>query len=192
MAELETPTVALTGVSEVVLRKRKTLAEIKEKRQALQKHKVLYVFAGQSKILLETGSLSIQWPLRQVLIIEREQHSHNFLVIVALSLQPAPKKKIMFRRAEEFVRDHRARAKDTMRVQRVVKKQKALKDVGKPVAVPDGKLALVIRIFPTKGACMKTRKILQHFRLWQLYSAVFVRLDEKSLASLKQVCVCVL
>jgi hypothetical protein len=40
MAEADTPTVALTGVSEVVLRKRKTLAEIKEKRQAQQKHKV--------------------------------------------------------------------------------------------------------------------------------------------------------
>jgi hypothetical protein len=108
-------------------------------------------------------------------------------LVSILHVQPAPKKKITFRRAEEFVRDHRARAKDTMRMQRVVKKQKALQDVGKPATAPEGKLALVVRVFPTKGACLKTRKILQHFRLWQLYSAVFVRLDEKSLAKLKQV-----
>jgi hypothetical protein len=44
MAEVETPDVALTGVSEVVLRKRRTLAEIKEKRQAQQKNKVCRLF----------------------------------------------------------------------------------------------------------------------------------------------------
>lgn len=98
----------------------------------------------------------------------------------------APKKKITFRRAEEFVRDHRARAKDTMRVQRVVKRQTALVNAGKPLT-PDGKLALVIRVFPTKGTCMRTRKVLQHLRLWQLYSAVFIMLNEKTIAMLKQV-----
>ena len=85
------------------------------------------------------------------------------------------------------MRDHRAKAKDTMRMARVVKRQKARLAPEKP----DGKLALVIRIFPTKGACPKTRKVLQHLRVWQLYSAVFILLNEKTMAMLRQVCVCV-
>eukprot|EP01134_Creolimax_fragrantissima_P008322 CFRG8322T1 len=153
------PGMSLPKVSEVVIRKRKSIAEVKAKRSEQVKNQQIKAKASRGR-------------------------------------------KAVFKRAETFVREHRAKSADNMRLRRIAKTEKAKKlqlktaspeTESNKVVVKDNTPAVglpvvfAIRLLPMKGTCADTRKSLMRLRLWQLNSGVFVRLDERNAKLLQKV-----
>jgi len=80
------------------------------------------------------------------------------------------KRQLIFKRAEQYVREYRAKERSLIHFRRTAKK------AGNFFLEPEPKLALVIRIRGTMGLHPKPRKILQLLRLRQIHNATFVRL----------------
>jgi large subunit ribosomal protein L7e len=79
-------------------------------------------------------------------------------------------RKIIFKRAEQYIKEYRDMEKSLVRYRRQAKKG------GNFYVEPEAKLAFVIRIRGTMGLHPKPRKILQLLRLRQVNNGVFVRL----------------
>jgi len=79
-------------------------------------------------------------------------------------------RKVIFKRAEQYVKEYRDIEKSLINFRRQAKKG------GNFYVEPEAKLAFVIRIRGTMGLHPKPRKILQLLRLRQLNNGVFVRL----------------
>jgi len=80
------------------------------------------------------------------------------------------KRQLIFKRAEQYVREYRAKERSLIHFRRTAKRS------GNFFLEPEAKLALVIRIRGTMGLHPKPRKILQLLRLRQIHNATFVRL----------------
>ncbi|MCI3325496.1 L30/L7 family 60S ribosomal protein, partial [Escherichia coli] len=89
------------------------------------------------------------------------------------------KRSLIFKRAEKYVREYRARESDQLRLQRQARK------AGNFYVPPEPKLAFVIRIRGINGMHPRPRKVLQLFRLRQINNGVFVRLNKATLNMLK-------
>merc|ERR1712154_680615 len=89
------------------------------------------------------------------------------------------KKGIIFKRAEKYVREYKAKESDLLRLRRQAKKQ------GNYYVEPEPKLAFVLRIRGINGLHPRPRKVLQLFRLRQINNGVFVRLNKATLNMLK-------
>merc|ERR1712212_1215445 len=89
------------------------------------------------------------------------------------------KKGLIFKRAEKYVREYRAKENDLLRLRRQAKKN------GNYYVEPEPKLAFVIRIRGINGVHPRPRKVLQLFRLRQINNGVFVRLNKATLNMLK-------
>jgi large subunit ribosomal protein L7e len=79
-------------------------------------------------------------------------------------------RKVIFKRAEQYVKEYRDIEQSLIRFRRQAKKG------GNFFAEPEAKLAFVIRIRGTMGLAPKPRKILHLLRLRQVNNGVFVRL----------------
>jgi len=79
-------------------------------------------------------------------------------------------RKVIFKRAEQYVKEYRDIEKSLINFRRQAKKG------GNFYVEPEAKLAFVIRIRGTMGLHPKPRKILQLLRLRQVNNGVFVRL----------------
>lgn len=89
------------------------------------------------------------------------------------------KRAIIFKRAEEYVKEYRQRERETIRLKRVARSTGSF-------FVPDApKLAFVIRIKGINKMSPKPRKILQLLRLRQIHNGVFVRLTGATMQMLK-------
>merc|ERR1719268_206306 len=88
-------------------------------------------------------------------------------------------KKVIFKRAEKYVKEYRAKEKDEIRLARIAKK------AGNFYVPAEPQLAFVIRIRGINGVHPKPRKVLQLFRLRQINNGVFVRLNKATLNMLK-------
>jgi len=87
----------------------------------------------------------------------------------------------VFKRAEEFVKEYRAKERDDIRLQRMAKRAGNFK-------VPaEAKLAFVIRIKGINQVSPKVKKTLQLLRLRQINNGVFVKLNKASLNMLRLV-----
>merc|ERR1711931_139289 len=87
----------------------------------------------------------------------------------------------VFKRAEDYVREYRAKEHDEVRLQRMAKRTGKFK-------VPEGaKLAFVIRIRGINQVSPKVKKALQLLRLRQINSGVFVKLNKASINILRLV-----
>jgi large subunit ribosomal protein L7e len=93
----------------------------------------------------------------------------------------ATQRKVIFKRAEKYVKEYRNQEK-----QLVFYKRQA-KAAGNYYREPEAKLAFVIRIRGVPGIHPKPRKILQLLRLRQLNTGVFVRLTKATQAMLRRV-----
>ncbi|KAK7091179.1 hypothetical protein V1264_008906 [Littorina saxatilis] len=89
------------------------------------------------------------------------------------------KKGIIFKRAEKYVREYRARESDLLRLKRQAKK------AGNYYVEAEPKLAFVMRIRGINGIHPRPRKVLQLFRLRQINNGVFVKLNRATLNMLK-------
>merc|ERR1712088_1262978 len=93
--------------------------------------------------------------------------------------QNREKRKVMFKRAEKYVKEYRVMERDQIRLARQAKKH------GNFYVPPQPKLALVIRIRGVNGIHPRPRKVLQLFRLRQINNGVFIKLNKATLNMLK-------
>jgi large subunit ribosomal protein L7e len=90
-------------------------------------------------------------------------------------------RKIEFKRAEEYVKEYRSKAKDEVRFKRQAKNS------GNLHISAEAKVAFVVRIRGINRASPKTAKILQLLRLRQVHNGVFVKLNEANQQNLRLV-----
>merc|ERR1712241_1381929 len=93
--------------------------------------------------------------------------------------QNREKRKVMFKRAEKYVKEYRVMERDQIRLARQAKK------AGNFYVPAEPKLAFVIRIRGINGIHPRPRKVLQLFRLRQINNGVFVQLNKATLNMLK-------
>ncbi|KAH9495131.1 60S ribosomal protein L7 [Bulinus truncatus] len=98
---------------------------------------------------------------------------------VANKKRQAAKKKVIFKRAEKYVKEYRAKERDEIRLARQARKH------GNFYVPAEPKLAFVIRIRGINGIHPRPRKVLQLFRLRQINNGVFVKLNKATLNMLK-------
>merc|ERR1719481_2083083 len=91
----------------------------------------------------------------------------------------AAKKVVIFKRAEKYVKEYRAKEKQEIRLARIAKK------AGNFYVPAEPKLAFVIRIRGINGIHPRPRKVLQLFRLRQINNATFVRLNKATIHMLR-------
>jgi len=95
--------------------------------------------------------------------------------------QNKQKRKLIFKRAESYVKEYRSNERELIRARRTAK------DAGYFFVEPEAKLAFVVRIRGINGVDPKVRKILQLLRLRQINNGVFVRLNKATINMLKRV-----
>jgi len=88
-------------------------------------------------------------------------------------------RRIIFKRAEKYVKEYRSQERSLIRFRRQAKA------AGDFYVEPEPKLALVVRIAGVNNLHPKPRKILQLLRLRQINNAVFVRLNKATATMLK-------
>lgn len=82
------------------------------------------------------------------------------------------KRAVIFKRAEQYVREYRQKERETIRLKRVAR------TTGSLFVEEQAKLAFVIRIKGINKIAPKPRKILQLLRLRQIHNGVFVKLTK--------------
>ncbi|KAJ3410513.1 60S ribosomal protein L7 [Chytridiales sp. JEL 0842] len=91
------------------------------------------------------------------------------------------KRKVIFKRAEQYVKEYRSKERDEVRLRRQARANNSF-------YVPaDAKLAFVVRIKGINKIAPKPRKILQLLRLTKINSGVFVKLNKATLQMLQWV-----
>jgi len=91
------------------------------------------------------------------------------------------KRKTIFKKAENYIREYRSKERELIRARRTAK------NAGYFFVEPEAKLALVVRIRGINGVDPKTKKILQLLRLRQINNATFVKLNKATLNMLQRV-----
>ncbi|RUP49606.1 ribosomal protein L30, ferredoxin-like fold domain-containing protein [Jimgerdemannia flammicorona] len=89
---------------------------------------------------------------------------------ITLSLAARAKRRVIFKRADQYVREYRAKERDEIRLRRQAK------SAGNFYVPAQPKLVFVIRIKGINKMAPKPRKVLQLLRLLQINNGVFVRL----------------
>lgn len=96
-------------------------------------------------------------------------------VLLQKAKQKKEKKKLVFKRAEQFVKEYRQREKDGMRLNRMAKMH------GNDIVPEQAKLAFVIRIRDINQMCPQAKKVLKILRLQQINNGVFIKLNKATL-----------
>merc|ERR1712119_275760 len=91
------------------------------------------------------------------------------------------KRKVIFKRAEQYVKEYRSKERDEIRLKRMAKK------AGNFYVPAEAKLAFVIRIRGINQVSPKVKKALQLLRLRQIHNGVFVKLNKSTLNMLRLV-----
>merc|ERR1712038_641085 len=91
------------------------------------------------------------------------------------------KRKVIFKRAEAYVKEYRSKEKDEIRLRRMAKRNDGFYVPAEP------KLAFVIRIRGINQVSPKVKKALQLLRLRQINNGVFVKLNKSTLNMLRLV-----
>jgi len=100
---------------------------------------------------------------------------------VAIKKANRQKRRVIFKRAETYVKEYRSKERELIRARRTAKTS------GYFFVEPEAKLALVIRIRGINQVDPKTKKILQLLRLRQINNAVFVKLNKATINMLKRI-----
>jgi len=95
------------------------------------------------------------------------------------ALKEKLKTKTIFKRAEQYVKEYRAKKRDHVRLNREAAK------VGNFYLPDEPKLAFVVRIRGINQIHPRPRKVLQLFRLRQINNGVFVKLNKATLQMLR-------
>jgi len=89
------------------------------------------------------------------------------------------KRKLVFKRAEQYAHEYRSKELNLIRLRRIAKKH------GNYFAEPDAKIYFVVRIRGINAVDPKTRKILQLLRLRGINNGVFIKVNSASLKMLR-------
>merc|ERR1712076_128344 len=89
------------------------------------------------------------------------------------------KRKVIFKRAEKYIKEYRVKERDEIRLARQARKHDNFYVPAQP------KVAFVIRTRGINGVHPKPRKVLQLFRLRQINNGVFIKLNKATLNMLK-------
>jgi large subunit ribosomal protein L7e len=90
-------------------------------------------------------------------------------------------RKVIFKRAEQYIKEYRAQESDLIRLKREAKQ------AGGFYVEPEAKLLFVVRIRGINDMHPKTRKILQLLRLRQIFNGVFMKVNKATINMLKKV-----
>jgi len=89
------------------------------------------------------------------------------------------KKRLIFKRAESYVKEYRRNERDDIRLKRMARHK------GNFYVPAEPKIAIVIRIRGINGVSPKPRKVLQLFRLRQINNAMFIKLNKATVNMLR-------
>eukprot|EP00250_Pteridium_aquilinum_P000789 c10954_g1_i1 orf=285-1031(+) len=110
-----------------------------------------------------------QWAL------SRKEQAHE------AKLKSVANRKVIFKRAEQFIKEYRQQEADLIRLKREAKLK------GGFYVDPEAKLLFVIRIRGINDMHPKTRKILQLLRLRQIFNGVFLKVNKATVNMLRRV-----
>jgi len=91
------------------------------------------------------------------------------------------KRRVVYKRAEKYAKEYRAKERDEIRLRRMAKRD------GNFYVPAEAKLAFVIRIRGVNQVSPKVKKALQLLRLRQINNGVFVKLNKSTLNMLRLV-----
>jgi len=96
-------------------------------------------------------------------------------------LKSLANRKVIFKRAEQYIKEYRQQEADLIRLKREAKLK------GGFYVDPEAKLLFVIRIRGINDMHPKTRKILQLLRLRQIFNGVFLKVNKATVNMLRRV-----
>jgi len=96
-------------------------------------------------------------------------------------LKNVANRKVIFKRAEQYIKEYRQQEADLIRLKREAKLK------GGFYVDPEAKLLFVIRIRGINDMHPKTRKILQLLRLRQIFNGVFLKVNKATVNMLRRV-----
>nr|ACN40686.1 unknown [Picea sitchensis] len=99
----------------------------------------------------------------------------------AAKLKRAQNRKLIFKRAEKYIKEYRDQERDLIRLKRDAKLR------GGFYVDPEAKLLFIIRIRGINDMHPKTRKILQLLRLRQIFNGVFLKVNKATVNMLQRV-----
>ena len=91
------------------------------------------------------------------------------------------KRKVIFKRAESYVTEYRAKERNEIR------KKRQIKAAGKFYVPAEAKLGFVIRIRGINQVSPKVKKALQLLRLRQINNGIFIKLNKATINMLRLV-----
>jgi len=110
---------------------------------------------------------------------EAKNKAHLAARLLALRAKRRTKRKIIFKKAEQYIKEYRTNARSLVTLRREAKKK------GNFFLEPESKIALVVRIKGINGLSPRARKILQLLRIRQINNATLVKLNKASVAMLR-------
>jgi len=124
-------------------------------------------------------------PVPETLLKKRRTNAqvqaHNLSQKKALIKKRTKTRRLIFKKAEQYVKEYRSMERSAIRMRRQAKTG------GNFYVEPEAKLAFVVRIRGTMGLHPRSRKILQLLRLRQVNNGVFVRLNKATIHMLRMV-----
>ncbi|KAK1294302.1 60S ribosomal protein L7-2 [Acorus calamus] len=122
-------------------------------------------------------------------VLKKRKNNEDWAVkrrerLAAQRLRSKEDKKLVFKRAEQFIKDYRDKELDLIQMKHRVRRQK----LKKPVQTDrESKLLFVIRIRGKTDMHATTRKFLHKMRLGQIFHGVFLKENEGTLSLLQRV-----
>ncbi|XP_014234180.1 60S ribosomal protein L7-like [Trichogramma pretiosum] len=107
--------------------------------------------------------------------------AHRLQVTIKRKADQAKKRRQTLKTAEQFVKEHRLKQRDNLRIIRHTKKTGLTTEVPKN---NESKIAFVIRIRSTNQVSPKVKKVFQLLRLKQTNTGIFLKLNEATRAML--------
>jgi len=101
--------------------------------------------------------------------------------LVAQRKKNVANRRLIFKRAESYVREYRQQEKN------LIKFKREARNAGNFYVEPEAKLVFAVRIRGINAVSPKTKKILQLFRLRQIHNGVFIKLNKATLTMLRLV-----
>ena len=108
-----------------------------------------------------------------------EQKARRAKAALLNRMRSRSKRKVMFQRAEKYIKEYRAKERTEIRLAREAKKHDNF------YVPPEPKLTFVVRIRGINGVHPRPRKVMQLFRLLQMNNGVFVKLNKVTINMLR-------
>jgi len=110
---------------------------------------------------------------------QAERKAQRIANAVKLKKASTEKRRLIFKRAESYVKEYRRNERDEIRLKRMARHR------GNFYVPAEPKVAIIIRIRGINGVSPKPRKVLQLFRLRQINNAMFVKLNKATINMLR-------